>query len=139
MMIFHLRIVLELEYYIDAIYLIDLHRTYISLIINHIDRNFRIIHLLGETGQVQTHNLIDAAHRIIRIGSQSDVIDCQMLAVEHYLFFENERLVFDRSSILPQPDDFDRKISALKSISPVRRDIARRLAPEPVIKALPPP
>ena len=81
MVIFHFLAVLELEHKIYVIAFLHLDSDHIAVLVKSIDRNSRIIHLLGETGQMQTHDLIDALHRIVDIALQQLVVYCQVLSI----------------------------------------------------------
>ena len=81
MVIFHFLAVLELEHKIYVIAFLHLDGDHIAVLVKSIDRNGRVIHLLGETGQMQTHDLIDTLHRIVDIALQQLVVYCQVLSI----------------------------------------------------------
>ena len=93
MMICDRPIVLKLEDYVDVIALLHIDRGYISIRIEGVNRDGRIIHFLSESGQMHAHYLIYSIQRIFRISIQGLVIDGQMLSIQQYLLFEDSCLI----------------------------------------------
>ena len=75
MMVFHLTVMLQLKHEIQIIALLHLNGYYITVLVEGIDRDSWIIHLLSKTGQMQTHDLIYATHRICGIALKSFIIN----------------------------------------------------------------
>ena len=81
MVILHLSIMFKLEHDIYVVTFLHLNGYDISLLIEGINRNIGIIHLLSEACKMQTHYLIDSFHRIILITLQPFIIQDKMFSI----------------------------------------------------------
>lgn len=88
-MILRFFVMLKLENDIDMIDLLDIHALDISVCIYGVYRNRRIVHLLCETGQMETHDLVDSPHRIVVILRKRHIVYGHMLSIQQNLFLED--------------------------------------------------
>jgi len=97
---------MELKDYIQIIDLLNLLDSDFIIIKNG-DRNLRIVHLVGETVEMQTHDLVESPHRIVIVLCQRLPVNRYPLAIEDDLLFKYLRGLRNPGRAASQGHDSD--------------------------------
>ena len=93
MMVLHRSIMLKLEDNINVVALLHLYGDDISVGIERIDRDCRIVHLLRKPVQMKAHYFVYSRQRIFGVALQFLIINIEAFSIQQYLFLKDTGLI----------------------------------------------
>ena len=128
MTVFLLGAVLELQDNIDVINPLHPERGDIALPVGHVHRYVRIVHLLHETAEVETHYFVDPTERILPSRRHRPAVEHATLPVQQYLLLENAGFLAERRPIAAQSHHLRIDLGAGNEVHPLLQFAASAIA-----------